>query len=342
MRAVLLDVTHPLASMLPTEFLEMHAPEPKLLVMVIPGNPGVIPFYSEYIQQLYHNMGGRASVVGVSHAGHTHAEAEADPAVDREPRSISNDREDEQGTDKGHANGGQPSLRLSLRDQIKHKMDALEHCLEVHPGADRDPAVKSLPVVLVGHSIGAYMALECLRRASDRVAAVVGLFPFLWTNPASNKQAAIRRLVSSPLALFGVGSLAWCLARLPQFASDYFVRRWFASGMDPFAQETVGRYMLQRETVLRCGHLAKTEFEDLSKPLDWELLSAHGEKLVMLFGCDDHWGPSDHMQTLAEKVQEMALHVADESCEHAFCVSAQQSTLVAQKTVAYLQKILAN
>ncbi|RXH81427.1 hypothetical protein DVH24_034848 [Malus domestica] len=47
-----------------TEILEIPADNPALHVLVIPGNPGVVSFYKDFVESLYELLGGTASVTG--------------------------------------------------------------------------------------------------------------------------------------------------------------------------------------------------------------------------------------------------------------------------------------
>ncbi|TQD69661.1 hypothetical protein C1H46_044805 [Malus baccata] len=54
-----------------TEILEIPADNPALHVLVIPGNPGVVSFYKDFVESLYELLGGTASVTAVGHISHT-------------------------------------------------------------------------------------------------------------------------------------------------------------------------------------------------------------------------------------------------------------------------------
>uniref|UniRef100_A0A7N1A6V1 Uncharacterized protein n=2 Tax=Kalanchoe fedtschenkoi TaxID=63787 RepID=A0A7N1A6V1_KALFE len=54
-----------------TELLEIGVQNPTLQLIVIPGNPGVVTFYKEFVESLYHLFEGRASVTAVGHISHT-------------------------------------------------------------------------------------------------------------------------------------------------------------------------------------------------------------------------------------------------------------------------------
>ncbi|CAN6719588.1 unnamed protein product [Malus baccata var. baccata] len=54
-----------------TEVLEIPADNPTLHVLVIPGNPGIVLFYKDFVESLYELLGGAASVTAVGHISHT-------------------------------------------------------------------------------------------------------------------------------------------------------------------------------------------------------------------------------------------------------------------------------
>ncbi|XP_016652109.1 PREDICTED: lipid droplet-associated hydrolase isoform X3 [Prunus mume] len=82
-----------------TEILEIRADDPTLHVVVIPGNPGVVLFYKEFLQSLYELLGGTASVTAVGHISQT-------------KKSWEHGR------------------LFSLQEQINHKMDVIKQELQ--------------------------------------------------------------------------------------------------------------------------------------------------------------------------------------------------------------------
>ncbi|XP_031285174.1 lipid droplet-associated hydrolase [Pistacia vera] len=75
-----------------SEVLEIQADDPTLHVLFIPGNPGVISFYKDFLESLYELLGGRASITVIGHISQT--------AKDWEHGRL-----------------------FSLQEQIDHKMD---------------------------------------------------------------------------------------------------------------------------------------------------------------------------------------------------------------------------
>ncbi|XP_058205611.1 uncharacterized protein LOC131319401 [Rhododendron vialii] len=54
-----------------TELLEIQAADPKLHVLFIPGNPGVVSFYADFLENLYELLDGTASITAVGYISHT-------------------------------------------------------------------------------------------------------------------------------------------------------------------------------------------------------------------------------------------------------------------------------
>jgi hypothetical protein len=49
-----------------TEMMEIQAENPTFHVLFIPGNPGVVSFYKDFLESLYEFLGGNASVIGMA------------------------------------------------------------------------------------------------------------------------------------------------------------------------------------------------------------------------------------------------------------------------------------
>ncbi|KAF3441594.1 hypothetical protein FNV43_RR15509 [Rhamnella rubrinervis] len=54
-----------------TEIVEIHAGDPTFHVLLIPGNPGVVSFYKDFVESLYELLGGTVSVTAIGHISHT-------------------------------------------------------------------------------------------------------------------------------------------------------------------------------------------------------------------------------------------------------------------------------
>ncbi|KAH0732842.1 hypothetical protein KY289_004030 [Solanum tuberosum] len=81
------------------DLLEIHAKDPKFHVLFIPGNPGVISFYLDFLESLYDLLDGTASVTAISHIAQT-----------------------EKNWERGRL--------FSLQEQTDHKINFIEHELQ--------------------------------------------------------------------------------------------------------------------------------------------------------------------------------------------------------------------
>ncbi|EFN59441.1 hypothetical protein CHLNCDRAFT_137997 [Chlorella variabilis] len=111
---------------LPTEVLDLRAcGDADVQLLVIAGNPGAAPFYQPFMRSLHAKLGGRTHVTAISNLGM-----------------------DGQGLTP-------PGRVFSLEEQIQHKVALLrQHFV----GAGRPP------LVILGHSIGAFMSIHAVHR----------------------------------------------------------------------------------------------------------------------------------------------------------------------------------
>ncbi|KAJ6778495.1 LIPASE [Salix koriyanagi] len=82
-----------------TELLEIQSDKPTCHVLFIPGNPGVVSFYKDFLESLYELLGASASVTAIGHISHT---------------------------EKNWEHG----KLFSLQDQIDHKVDFIKQELQ--------------------------------------------------------------------------------------------------------------------------------------------------------------------------------------------------------------------
>ncbi|KAI9596005.1 hypothetical protein BDF19DRAFT_439335 [Syncephalis fuscata] len=114
--------------------------EPGIVFMFICGNPGVIDYYTAFLDTVHQMLGNQLDIVGVSHPGHTTTTG-----------SVSPDH-------------------TSLSAQIKHKIACLDRLRITYPPGTQ--------FVLAGHSVGSYIALQVLDACPDyNITRVICLFP---------------------------------------------------------------------------------------------------------------------------------------------------------------------
>uniref|UniRef100_A0A2R8ZJ84 Lipid droplet-associated hydrolase n=1 Tax=Pan paniscus TaxID=9597 RepID=A0A2R8ZJ84_PANPA len=120
-------------------FHDQSVKRPKLLIFIIPGNPGFSAFYVPFAKALYSLTNRRFPVWTISHAGH---------AVAPKDKKILTTSED--------SNAQEIKDIYGLNGQIEHKLAFL-----------RTHVPKDMKLVLIGHSIGSYFTLQMLKRVPE-------------------------------------------------------------------------------------------------------------------------------------------------------------------------------
>ena len=241
---------------------------PRLHVVVLPGNPGRAGFYVPFLESLHRAFDGAACISAVTYLGF-----------------------DCQGLTP-------PDRVFSLEEQITHKQDYLRLVASKSKG---------LPMVIIGHSIGAYMA--CRIHQQEPSAHVVALMPFFTVNETCRVQRRLRSLTMM------YAQLAWAsrvLALLPLFLKRFLVKL-ISPRLEAHAVETA--VALIHPTAVRNGFfLGGSEFEGLAAPADWASLAALGTRFTTFCAPQDVWMPrscyDDMIQAGSAKLHPLCLPAA--------------------------------
>ncbi|KAG8374051.1 hypothetical protein BUALT_Bualt11G0090700 [Buddleja alternifolia] len=288
-----------------TDLLELHALQPTLHILFIPGNPGVVSFYTDFLESLYELLGGTASVTGNYW-----------PYISLREAGVSMDWE---------------SGRLfSLQEQINHKISYIEQELQ-----DVEQ-----PIVLVGHSIGSYISLEIFKRFQQKVIYCIGLYPFLALNIASSTQSSIRRLAMTPSLCAALSYIGALLGKLPDPISRFLVTKSMGKSWSSSAVEVLCTHVLQYHTIRNMLFMAMTEFKKLPEKPDWDFIRGKKSQIAFLFGLDDHWGPLHVYEEIRKQVPDVCLEVEHEGHSHAFSCTESGSTWVAHHVSSLIKNNL--
>lgn len=128
-------------------FVEWETPLERVIV-VIPGNPGNIHFYHEYMSALAYNLRGveRTLVMGIGHSHCSKTCVNLD-SVEKKARQTEH----------------------TLESQIRHKLAVLEQIRSVHKGVQ---------FITIGHSVGSYISLRLADTlGADVIIKQICLFP---------------------------------------------------------------------------------------------------------------------------------------------------------------------
>ena len=295
---------------LPTEVLRVEGPGVcDRHIIFVPGNPGVAAYYQEVAELLTERLNATAAIVGL----------------------------------RGHTEPPAPGLfcrTFSLEEQVEHVSAFLE--------SEARDLGEDKQLVMIGHSIGAYIALEALARVRPkRLAAAVGIMPYLEnTDQAETKKLA--GMATSwwfPVAACVVAALAQLIGWLPPG-----LRRWLVVKVEPkfpnFEPEQAAltlRAMPQLPLLLNVLFLFRSEAFNHAAPYD-HATRLHGFKeRVGLYFTDkegditvDHWAPPCR----AEKGAAAGLQVRVEpGLPHAFGTSASSRERVTKAVAEMVESL---
>ncbi|KAG9455025.1 hypothetical protein H6P81_007929 [Aristolochia fimbriata] len=220
---------------------------------------------------------------------------------------------------------------FSLQDQIDHKVNFINQELQN----------EKVPILLVGHSIGAYIALEVFRRFPEQVIYTIGLYPFLTLNRKSLVQSILVRVTASKILTVAFCSILTFLGLLPNWFKRILVKRFVGQSCSTSTIGATCSHLLQYSTMQNVLYMAMTEFRKLSEQPDWAFFRANQTQLAFLFGINDHWGPLTLYEEISKHAPDLPLTIEREGHTHAFCCTEAGSIWVAHYVVGLIKNRLA-
>ncbi|XP_077552196.1 lipid droplet-associated hydrolase-like [Haemaphysalis longicornis] len=269
------------------------------LLIMIPGNPGIIEYYEDFLSEIYNHFQGSIHVCGVSHAGHDEVWKSGIAPPPNENWQL-----------------------YGLEGQVRHKLEFV-----------RSYVSSRRPLFLAGHSIGAYMVLRILGELGGlNVRRSFLLFPvFERMREAPNARSlvwnrrlfkVVTRMVSLLLLVLPdvlrCTLVGWYCRSLPEGVRN----RAFAATCTLFTP-TVFRLMID---------MAEEELQQL-KERDDALIRAHLDRLTFYYGCKDGWCPTRFYWEMREAYPKADLTLCKDNLKHAFVLDRTEgiATFVSDK-----------
>jgi|TARA_B110000003_G_scaffold273312_1_gene310792 pimeloyl-ACP methyl ester carboxylesterase len=261
---------------------------------VVPGNPGCAAFYATFAKTLCDELDA-VRVDVVGYLGHTEAE--------RRGRSE----------------------WFSLDEQKTHVCEYIDRCCD-----DEGPE----PVVVVGHSIGAHLALHAMSELGfDRVSGVVGLMPFLHVNTQSTLQSSLSFVTRLSVVVHALGRFLDALRFVAPGVRLALLKNTVTKSMDSAAADITSAW-LRWQSLINMVFMGRTEFAQLTTPVSECALVRRGAdngRFVAVYAHDDHWAPFHQRDALAA-LDVGVFTVDDLSVKHDFVVNDAAAELVAKQT----------
>ncbi|CAK6434892.1 unnamed protein product [Pipistrellus nathusii] len=274
-------------------FNDQSASRPKLLIFIIPGNPGFSTFYVPFAKALYSSVNRRFPVWIISHAGHVLA------PKDKKILAAS-----------GDPNAQEIKDIYGLRGQVEHKLAFL-----------RTHVPKETKLVVIGHSIGSYMALQILKHAPELpIIRSFLLFP------------TIERMSESPNGRIATPFLCWL--RYALYVSTYLllkpcpetVKSWLIKmGLQRMNVQSEFSVLsvLEPFCLANIAYLGGQEMVQVVKR-DNETIKEHLSKLTFYYGTIDPWCPTEYYEDIKKDFPEGDIRLCEKKIAHAFILRSYQ------------------
>lgn len=246
----------------------------RTVFVMIPGNPGVIHYYEDFLFALYYRLRGKVSVIGVEHAGHTSARKE--------------------------------TVLFNLEDQVQHKVAVLDRLIEENPNTR---------FILGGHSVGAYICLQLLKRRPNlEIARVFQLLPTVKEIGSTPNGRRLRPVFWTGSQIF-VAFLASLLKLLPSGVRYRAVKQF--TRHPPYYAAITSNKLISYQCARSALFMAANEMKSI-RELDQETVMKHGDKLVFFYGQTDGWVPLSHYEEMKQLIPQAEIFLCNREIPHAF------------------------
>jgi hypothetical protein len=298
----------------PTELLHLPgASGAQHHVLILPGNPGSPHFYVDFALALHRASGGRLPITITCHASHSAAST---------------------------GRSGSPPRFHDLASQVSHKVAVArwllqQQCAAAAPPLPAESAGPTPPpqqrqpprLILLGHSVGAYMCLEVMRALPEgAVAHALLLFPTLAHIGASPNGVAL--LPYFQLGRWALAGAALALGALPAGLQRAAARAFLPAAASP-ATVAAAATLIHPAVAVNALYLALTEMQEIGA-LDGALAARVGARCSAYFGAGDPWNrPGDHERVAEALGAGARVHLCSEGHPHGFVLHPKSAEAVA-------------
>mmetsp|Transcript_20439 Transcript_20439/g.41935 ORF Transcript_20439/g.41935 Transcript_20439/m.41935 type:complete len:414 (-) Transcript_20439:369-1610(-) len=279
--------------------------KPHTLLLFVPGNPGVVHWYTDFLTQVVERLGKGYAARGVSYAGHGVGEVIVGNDDEHSKTDYSGNREDE---------GKNPKLRnmkipWTMDGQIQHKIAWIDALIDgwrkqFLSNSKSNPSKETPNFIFISHSIGAHFVQCLLLRRPDilaHTAHIIHLMPFFRFDPPPLKSFMLSHAAS------------WYEYVVPMMttlvnAASVFPRRW----IDFYLERHVGLNcpkgrkialdiflnpkMMRNHLVLGLQEIR--ELPEMPNDVALRLIGDICSTSILFCGCPDQWAPLFHMEDL--------------------------------------------
>jgi pimeloyl-ACP methyl ester carboxylesterase len=284
----------------------------KLLhIIIFPGNPGGASFYTPFADALYSYFSTKelSDRIFVSVVGH-----------------VSHSIESASSSSKIH----------SLQDQLRYKITYITDILKSND---------SIQVVLIGHSVGAWLALEGASQLPEqyqkRVIGIVSLFPTL-INIGTTRRAHELSFLFTDLGVFLLASLAWFIRLiLPKSIITHLAAFALRRVKDITSAAKHSAVTLIHENVARNACLmARDEMKEITMLSSTAVKfgKSLGESFIAYYGQNDGWNNEGDDEKISKLFKKATIKRCIENHSHAFVLNIKSCVRIAEISAQLIEE----
>lgn len=181
---------------------------------------------------------------------------------------------------------------FSIQEEIAAVQDFLLQCHK-HKQKKED-------LVLIGHSLGCYLAKEALQKKKIPIKYFFCIFPFWKREQGSAFQNRIKSALNNSL-LSEVVLKSHGFFKQKPFVENFLRHFVFKHAMNQKSIEITNRYFLEADHIVKnLFFLAQTEFDEIPFELDKDFLVEFKSQLRIYFTNNDEWAPTTQLEELKE------------------------------------------
>lgn len=309
---------------------------PTKLIVFIPGNPGVLGVYHDFLKKLFHQVtnisfdrSNQPTVLAIGHNNFDH------------PSHCTFKVEQKVRLEEGDLNFVEREISRSyIRDphhmelQVLNKLIILKKLLKF--------SMAECKIIFVGHSIGCYVILKLLQDKVISNAHVGSIFihPALENLALTPKGQRFDQMFQYNLDTVGK-VLAFCMDKLVPRSMKLYLFRYFCS--EQFMHEA-SQICVDSILQLVCSttykalvQMAKSELK-LVKRINLEtMIEPHVDKLRLIYAKDDGWVNENNRLTMRAVYPD--LYIEEQDTMHAFIMDPETVTSYSIKVAAMIGNI---
>lgn len=257
----------------------------KRVILIIPGNPGIPDFYRKFCKHLFANLEEDIPIITLSHCGH-----DDNPLI--------------------------PELEGSeeyfdLQGQIEHKKEFIRKYLS-----------EDCKVILIGHSVGAYIILKMMEdnEINEKVEKSFLLFPvFEKMDETRNGKLLGWIRLFYPFVLF----FMWLISLLPSVILKIVLIMLATIFGIPKDYLLSFKKITEFTAFMRVMHMAYNELDTL-KFYDKTKIAQFNDKVKFYYGMNDNWIPKCGYFDFKSQYPEYEIEVCRDNIQHAFVLKSSK------------------